>query len=347
MAQGNDGPFLDEAKYMTPDEKKETPVPTGPLDADIIWRFDMVSQAGIWTHDNAHTSILIHCDYLYLNTGTGVDNTHKVIRTPEAPSIIVLHKKTGKLVARDREGIAPDIFHATWSCPALGNVGGIETIIQAAGNGFVYGFALLPQDAPPNTLRKLWSFDFDPTAPKSNIHEYLSNRRESPSVIHGMPVLHGGRLFVAGGGDLWWGKTNTWLKCYDTAKAPPTLAWSYELEKHVMATPSVASNMVFIGDCGGKFHCVDAQTGKLLWDHDFKGQMWGSALIADGRVHAGTRTGTLLVFALAREKKLLSSTVLGAPISATPVAANGALYVATAKKLFAIGHAAKSQAVVE
>ena len=57
----------------------------GPLDADIVWLFDLTKEVGIWSHDAAHSSILIHGNHLYLNTGTGVDNTHKRIRTPEAP----------------------------------------------------------------------------------------------------------------------------------------------------------------------------------------------------------------------------------------------------------------------
>jgi outer membrane protein assembly factor BamB len=80
----------------------------------IVWKFDLPTEAGIWSHDAAHSSILIHGDCLYLNTGTGVDNTHRRIRTPDAPSLVVLDKRTGQLLARDNEHIAPNIFHSTW-----------------------------------------------------------------------------------------------------------------------------------------------------------------------------------------------------------------------------------------
>jgi hypothetical protein len=114
MANGNDGPFLDEGAHMTapptvapnpvigasiqprltwPSTDAATKLEPGPLDADIIWIFDMVKDAGIWPHDGAHSSVLIDGDFLYLNTGTGVDNTHRTIRTPDAPSLIVLEKK--------------------------------------------------------------------------------------------------------------------------------------------------------------------------------------------------------------------------------------------------------------
>ena len=63
-----------------------------------------MAEAGIWPHDSAHSSILIHGDHLYINTCNGVDNTHRKIRAPAAPDLIVLDKKTGKLVARENEG---------------------------------------------------------------------------------------------------------------------------------------------------------------------------------------------------------------------------------------------------
>ena len=88
LANGNDGPFRDEGAHMTPRGTNAPPQPLtpGPLDADVLWMFDLTRGAGIWSHDAAHSSILIHGDHLYLNTGTGVDNTHKKIRTPDAPA---------------------------------------------------------------------------------------------------------------------------------------------------------------------------------------------------------------------------------------------------------------------
>ena len=33
-----------------------------------------------------------------------------------------------------------------------------------------------------------------------------------------MPVFHNNRLYVAGGGDIWWGKNEAWLKCIDATR---------------------------------------------------------------------------------------------------------------------------------
>lgn len=341
MANGNDGPYRDEGIHMT--LTNQPAIKPGATDADIIWLFDLVSGAGIWTHDSAHSSILIHGDYLYLNTGTGVDNTHRKIRTPDAPSLVVLDKKTGRLVARENEHIAPNIFHCTWSSPSFGNVGNQPLIFFAGGNGGVYAFEpIAKRKLAPDvaTLKKIWQFDFDPSGPKENVHRYTSNRREGPSDIYGMPVFYRGKIYVAGGGDIFWGKNEAWLKCIDATKTGDIttngLVWSYPLEKHVMSTPAVYDGLVFIADCGRKFHCMDAETGKPFWTHEVKGDVWASPLVADGKVFLGTRTGEFWIFNVSKEKKILGRIELGSPISATTTAANGVLYVATMNHLYAV-----------
>lgn len=365
MANGNDGPFRNEGAHMTAPEDSGTPpkpvagaeiapriwtpasvrnaLEPGPLDADILWRFDLVGEAGIWPHDAAHSSILIHGNHLYLNTSTGVDNTHRRIRKPDAPSLVVLDKRTGRLLARDNENIGPNIFHNTWSSPSLATVRGRTMLFFAAGNGIVYAFAPLPEKANPReplSLTKLWQFDFDPTGPKENVHKYTSNRREGPCNIYAFPVFHQDRLYIAGGGDLWWGKQQASLKCIDaTRTSDPTangLVWSYPLQRHVMSTPAVHDGLVFIADCGRTFHCVDAQSGEAVWTHDIKGEVWASPLVADGKVFLGTRAGSFYIFEASREKSVLSELELGNPISATATAANGTLFVATMTHLFAV-----------
>ncbi len=369
MANGNDGPFRDEVAHAIPkagpaeaaDEAKIAAMhqvmrEPGPLDADIIWIFDLTSGAGIWSHDGAHSSVLIYGDHLYLNSGTGVDNTHRKIRTPNAPSLVVFDKHTGEYLARDDEHIAPNIFHCTWSAPSLGVVNGQPVIFFCGGNGIVYGFEPLATNASSigsasftspgekktiAKLKKVFEFDFDPAAPKTEVHRFTQNRRESPSNIFGMPVFLDGKLYVAGGGDIFWGKNEAWLKCIDVKALGGGLRtnalWTYSLEKHVMSTPAIYNGLVFISDCGRKMHCVEAATGKPFWTDDIKGDAWASPYVADGKVYLGTRSGNFYVWAAAKEKQLLTELDLKSPISGTVTAANGVLYLATMQNLYAIG----------
>jgi outer membrane protein assembly factor BamB len=344
LANGNHGSITNEGELLAP--RGAEPLPLGPSDADILWHFDVHGEVGSYPHDAAHSAILIHGDHLYLNTGNGVDNTHRHVPAPEAPSFIVLEKQTGRWLARDGEDIGPRIFHSTWASPAMGVVEGRPLIVYGGGDGVVYAFEALNQSAKSTTadqvgtLQKAWWFDCDPEAPKENVHQFNSNRQVSPSNIKGSPVFHENRVYVTVGGDLWWGKREAWLKCIDaTGTGDVTQSaeiWSYPLVRHSMATPSVQDGLVYVTDCGRQIHCVDAVTGEAVWTHDAEGEIWASTLVADDKVYLGTRRGHFWVLAAGREKRVLSRIALGSPISATAVAANGVLYVTTMNRLYAI-----------
>src|SRR5262249_16383755 len=119
---------------------------------------------------------------------------------------------------------------------------------------------------------------------------------------------------------------------------------SYPLEKHVMSTAAVQDGLVYIADCGRRFHCVHAATAKPLWTHEVEGGVWASPYVADGKVYLGTRSGMFYVFAAGKEKKVVSELDVGEPISSTATAANGVLYVATMSELLAIQNGANSTA---
>jgi len=362
MANGNDGPFRDEGRHAAPRDQPAMDV--GPIDADILWLFDLRSGAGVRPHDSSHSSILLDGPFLYLNTSNGLTSKHDGVEKPNAPSLIVLEKATGRYVAQDGQPIGPRIFHSTWSSPAMGVMGGRRLIIFCGGDGVCYAFEARGEGSQPldksfkppsppaplpkrerggsavESLKLVWRFDCDPTAPKENVHRYIRNRRVSPSNIKSMPVFHQGRVYVTVGGDIWWGKHQAWLKCIDAAKTGDVThtaqVWSYAVGRHCCSTPSIHDGLVYVADCDGKVHCVDADTGRPYWVHDAGGEIWASTLVADGKVYIGTRRGEFWVLAAGKEKRVLSSIRLDAPVYSSPVAANGTLYVATMTRLYAI-----------
>lgn len=343
QANGNDGPYKDEARYMAP--SNAPPIEVAKTDADIIWLFDIRNEAGVHQHDAAHSSILLHDRFLYINTSNGLNDKHTHIPAPDAPSLIVLDKRTGRLVAREAENISPRIFHSTWSSPALGRVNGQPLVFFCGGDGVCYAFEALQSAPDSGVLKNHWRFDCDPTAPKENVHKYIKNRQESPSNIKSTPVFHNGRVYVTYGGDIWWGKHKAWLKCFKATGTGDITnyaqLWSYELNRHCCSTPSVHDGLVFVADCGQVVHCVDAKTGKPYWTHDTGGEVWASTLVADGKVYIGTRRGNFWVLAASKDKKIISSIKLDSPIHGSPVAANGVLYIATMKKLYAVKKSVK------
>ena len=294
MADGNGGPFTDEGGHMVP--RGRPAAEPGPHDADILWVADLVKQLGVHTHDQVQGSILVHGDLLYVNSCNGVDDTHRKIRSPEAPSLVVLDKHTGRVVARDALGLGPTTFHVNWCSPSLGEVGGRPRVFFGGGDGVCYAFEALPGkvpsgDGPVAAMKDVWRFDPDPAGPKQDVHRFVGNRREGPSVIMGMPVFDAGRVYLAAGGDPWWGKQRGWLKCVDASGAGDVTktaeVWSYPLPRETCSTPAVYDGLVFTADWGGNVHCVDAATGKPYWTHDAVGEFWASPLVADGKVYLG------------------------------------------------------------
>ncbi len=341
QTNGNDGPYRDEGRHMTP--QRAEPLEVTKTDADIIWLFDMQAKVRVHQHDAAHSSILLHGQFLYINTSNGLNSKHERIAAPNAPSLIVLDKTTGRLVAQEDEKISTRIFHSTWSSPALGRVNGRTLVFFCGGDGVCYAFDGLrsaSEKAEVQKLKNLWRFDCDPTAPKENVHQYLRNRQESPSNIKSMPVFHRSRVYVTYGGDIWWGKNQSWLKCIDATGTNDVRnsseVWSYELNSHCCSTPSVHDELVFVADCGGYIHCADVETGKPYWTHDTGDEIWASTLVADGKVYIGTRRGNFWVLAASKNKNIISSIKLDSPIHGSPVVANGVLYITTMKKLYAV-----------
>ena len=121
--------------------------------------------------------------------------------------------------------------------------------------------------------------------------------------------------------------------------------WEYRGIHRSISTVSIDpdTGLLFVGDFSGILHCLDAETGKPYWTHDMKAHMWGSTLVADGKLYAGDEDGDLVVLAAAKEKKVLSETNLGAPVYGTPVVANGTLYLQSNSHLFAFRDEAQAQ----
>jgi outer membrane protein assembly factor BamB len=64
--------------------------------------------------------------------------------------------------------------------------------------------------------------------------------------------------------------------------------------------------------------------------------VWGSPLVADGKVYLGDQDGDVAVLKAGPEMKRLAEIDMGSSVYGTPVPANGVLYVMTRSDLYAI-----------
>jgi outer membrane protein assembly factor BamB len=337
----NKGPFKDEGKYIAGPGGNDVKVGAG--DADINWRYDMRDELGVFPHNMTSSSVLVVGDKLFVTTSNAVDWTERHVPSPDAPALICLDKKTGTLLGQERSGICRRIFLSNWSSPAYSIVAGKPMLVFGAGDGFCYGFDPQPVEG---TLREIWRCDCNPPERRSKGGKPLKHSQpDGPSEIIATPVVVGDRVYVSIGHEPEGGEGLGAITCIDATKTGDITStgkvWVNQEIGRSVSTASVADGMVYIADFAGVVHCIEAATGKQLWQHDTEGHIWGSTLLADGRVYVGNDSGTLFMFAPGKDKKLLGQIDLKDPIYSTPVVADGVLYIGTSANLYAVAGGGK------
>ncbi|MGA2496448.1 MAG: PQQ-binding-like beta-propeller repeat protein [Tepidisphaeraceae bacterium] len=331
-----------------------TPVAPEPTDAHILWRYDMLREVNCWPYNAQSTSPLVRGDRLYVATGSTIseyanDGCKTAIdewkarsgkTSYESPSLIVLDKQSGKLLAVDKEGIFDQTFHGAHASPVLGTVNGKELLFYGAGNGSCYAFD--PDFAPgeagkPGALKRVWKFD---CLAATYAADYTGPKLKRAEVI-ATPVFHKNHIYVSIGNDLKNSGDKAGpgrLLCLDATGSGDITAtakvWSFDDIRSTGTTVAVADGLVYAADASGKIFCLDAGTGRLYWQHDAS-LVWSSVMLADGKVYVAARFG-LLVFAQGKEKKLLGQSKVHESMVSSPAAANGVVYVATDKYLYAL-----------
>ena len=355
LADGNDGPFTDEGQYMAGRGNKA--VDLEPTDGDILWVYDTVAELGVCPHDVASCSALVVDGFVYVGTSNGVDGPHGRCLRPDAPSLIVLDAKTGRLVATDDEKIGRRMYHCLWAPPSMGEVNGRKLVFFGGGDGVCYAFEAVREARPePFHLAKVWSYDCNPPEYKyfpdgKEIPYYRGDKRKKdspnkgdgtyvgPSQIIATPVFHNGRVYVPIGQDPAHGRGRGMLHCIDATKTGDITKtgclWTFDDLERTLAGVAIADGLLYAVDLPGRLQCLDADTGKRLWLHDLKAETWGTPLVADGKIYIGTKS-RFHILAAGREPKELARISLGAPSYSTPVAANGTLYVVSQNYLWAV-----------
>ncbi|MGE5194765.1 MAG: PQQ-binding-like beta-propeller repeat protein [Deltaproteobacteria bacterium] len=363
----NDGPFKEE-----PNQNKD--------EADIVWKVDMMGKLGASPHNACSCSVTAFGDTLFVCTSNGVDEAHKVIAQPNAPSFLAMNKNTGAVLWSDKSP-GSNIMHGQWSSPAFGVLGGVEQVLFAGGDGWLYSF---DPKGDGGKSKLLWKFDCNPKESK-----YMLERATRNPLI-ATPVIYDGLVYLGVGEDPEHGEGNAHLWCIDPTKrgdVSPTqvfnkadpktpipykrlqacetdkgdferpnensaLVWHYagnnpkkfeETMHRTISSSVIKDNLLFITDESGLIHCLDAKTGKAHWTHDMLASSWSTPLIAGDNVYIANLDGGIFIFKASPKKELVSELNMEIPVYTTPVVANGTLYIATFNTLFAIAEGASTK----
>ncbi len=346
----NDGPYTEEV------DREE-------LDADIVWILDMIDELGVFPHNLATSSPLIHGDLVLLTTSNGVDEAHLEVPSPRAPSFIAVNKNTGQVVWEadfpSMDSRAPErfanILHGQWSSPALITVNGQALVLMPGGDGILYALQA-------ETGELVWWFDLNP---KETVWE-LGGRGTRNAIIS-TPMAAGTDVVLAVGQDPEHGEGVGHLYRIDATKTgdiSPQIAdgdgwkdnpnsgqiWHYGgvdrdgsitgqpeelIFRRTMSSFSLADGRLYAADLSGFLHCLDYETGRRKWVHDTFAAVWGSPMVVDGVVMLGDEDGELVILKAGDEEEEITTLQFDSAIYSTPTIANGTLFISDRSRLYA------------
>ena len=299
-------------------------------DGKEIWSLDMRATLGVMPNQASSSSPLVVDGRVFVVTGQAADYKTGKVKNPAAPSFLAVDATTGKVLWQDASPGAR-IMTGQWGSPGYGVVDGVAQVAFPGGDGWLYVFE-------PATGKLLWKFN-------GKAHEKSAASGEPATTFQFLaaPVFVAGRVYAAVG-EPEAGTGPGALRCIDANKRGDVTAtaelWRADGDNFndSISMPVVHGGLVFATDTPGYVNCFDAATGARLWQHDLKSNIWGSPLVADGKVYVQNAEGAVVIFAAGREKKILATnSTLPEVQHGTPVFANGVLYIAGQKQLFAIG----------
>jgi outer membrane protein assembly factor BamB len=117
----------------------------------------------------------------------------------------------------------------------------------------------------------------------------------------------------------------------------PSLA--YEIRRSAPYVPTSVSvgNRLFLWSDGGIVTCVEASSGKILWQERVGGNYFSSPVWIDERLFGVSTQGDVVVLAAADQFEVLARNTLGEPTHSTPAVAGGRMYIRGNQHLFSIG----------
>lgn len=222
----------------------------------------------------------------------------------QAPSIfLAVDRRTGRTVWEGKRERA-----MSWMTPAVVRVGDHDELIVAGGET-IRGY-------DPMTGKELWLLR-GPT------------REVVPMIVVGRDMIYcaSGRngptlgLRPGGQGDV----TETHL-VWRTVRGGP----------HV-PSPVLANGRLYTANDTGIVTCLDAATGKLIFQDRIRDTFASSPIVVGDRIYVGGESGNTYVLKASDRFELMAKNDLGSPIQASPAAVANRLYLRTQEELVCIG----------
>ncbi|MCA9264472.1 MAG: PQQ-binding-like beta-propeller repeat protein, partial [Planctomycetales bacterium] len=128
-----------------------------------------------------------------------------------------------------------------------------------------------------------------------------------------------GRVFVANEG-----APATAIDC--SVPEPKTL-WHWDESLPDSASPVANEKYLIVPTAFGVVSCLDAKTGKLMWEHEFDQGFSSSPILAGGLVYLIDVSGNLQIFKMGGEFELVGTYDVEEPVYATPAFVDDRIYI--------------------
>lgn len=277
------------------------------LDFSVVWtRTDMNCQH----MQGAASSVVIHKNMLLVH-----------IEGTDVQYIAALDKSTGKTIWKTErpqqyyEDIAP-VYRKAYTTAFVVEVDGRELLIS---NG-----AQLCNAYDVNTGEELWRFFYG--------HD---------STV-GMPLAYNGLVFFNSG---WIFEENraSYVKFFAVDPrgrgdiAETHLKWQSEDDIPQITTPVIVDGRIYMVHERGALSCVDAMTGKTIWNEKLRGQFNASPIYAGGHIYIPEVRGSVYVIKPGDSFYLVAENKFDESIKATPAFVDGNIILRTENYLYRIG----------
>jgi outer membrane protein assembly factor BamB len=289
-------------------------------DGKPVWEHSMMEEYGRLTFPNGRTGSPVIDDDLVIIHGItsnwGADG-------PARDRFYAFDKVTGKLVWASTPGTAPQ--DSSFSTPVLAWQNGKRVLYCGTGCGNI--IALNARTGDP-----LWRY----AASKGGINSSV--------------VLHGDKVIAIQDGENVDTSESGRLAAVKVGAEPdPGQPGPKELDKSqeawraplatVSSSPVVVGDRLYVVTLTGDLHCVDANTGSILWKMKLApSQLHASPLYADGKLYVPMQDGSFHILKPSETgAEELSKTQLEGECLGAPAVWNGKIYVHTTKNLYCFG----------
>jgi outer membrane protein assembly factor BamB len=251
-------------------------------------------------HFRGPASSPVLCDNLLIVSFDGIDQQY----------IIALDKTSGQTVwkknrSTDYQTDNGDLKKA-YSTPGIFTLQGRKEIVSPG------AVATIAYD--PKTGEELWSVRH-------------GGMNTASRVLHGT-----GRYFLTTGDS-----PTHLIAVADQGSGKRRVDWLASKAVPKRSSPILVDDLVYLVSDGGVFTCIEAETGKEVWQKRLAGNYWASPICAAGRLYFPDQEGTTVVLQTGREFKLLAQNKLDIGCNASPAVRGNDLILRTRTHLYCIG----------